>query len=60
MNARELLEGQVVQFAGGWRARVSERIRSDVVFVEALTESPYRHHAFGIEHPIWQSAERMP
>jgi hypothetical protein len=57
MNASELLEGQVIEFAGGWCAKVSEKIRSDVVFIEALTDEPYRYHAYGLKHPIWDTAK---
>jgi hypothetical protein len=56
VNPAELTEGQVIEFGGGWLAKVSEKIRSDVVFVEALCECPYRHHAFGLKHPIWDTA----
>lgn len=56
MNVKELNEGDLIEFAGGWRARVSEKIRSDVIFVEAQCDCPYRHHAFGLEHPIWATA----
>jgi hypothetical protein len=57
MIATELREGQVIEFAGGWFAKVTEKIRDDVVFVEAITKCSYRHHAFGIEHPIWETAK---
>ncbi len=55
VDPRSLAKGTIIQF-GGWQAKLSQA-RKDVVFVEALTDSAYRHHAFGINHPIWKSAK---
>ncbi len=55
LDPRSLPKDTIIQFHG-WKAKVSEQFRKDVVFVEALTSSAYRHHAFGIDHPIWDTA----
>ena len=56
MDPTLLVKDQIVEFAGGWQARVSEEYRKDVVFVQALGPM-FCHHAFGIDHPIWKSAK---
>jgi hypothetical protein len=57
IDPTKLKKGEIVEFAGGWQAQMSEQVRKDVVFVETIGPLFYKHHAFGTDHPIWQTAK---